>query len=73
MSLIDEAKKRLKKAARKKHGKIKPCKPAYTVEGDMVIFWYNTLDDSTHLIHTHVIHEEVVKCVKNPVSRCTHF
>ncbi|MBD3315151.1 MAG: hypothetical protein GF344_05145 [Chitinivibrionales bacterium] len=53
---MNQIKKKLIEIATKKHEKIYPCvsrgslDECFTVEGDRIMFWYNTEDHSTHLI-----------------------
>jgi hypothetical protein len=60
----ENIKKRLIEAAEKKYGKIKPCSPAFFEDRGIVYFWFNSIDKSTHLLHTHIIHEEDIKKIE---------
>jgi len=53
---MNELKKRMIETARRRHNRIFPCasflnlEDSFTVEGQKLIFWYNTEDHSTHLV-----------------------
>jgi hypothetical protein len=49
----ENIKKRLIEAAEKKYGGIKPCSPAFFEDRGIVYFWFNSMDNSTHLLHIH--------------------
>lgn len=58
------------KEAKKKHKKIYPCPKnkdldsCFTKNKDMLLFWYNTEDNSTHLI-TKKVKSEIIENKRN--------
>lgn len=53
---MEQAKSAMIKEARRTYKNIFPCSnrkslaDCFTVEGDLLLFWFNTEDNSTHLI-----------------------
>ncbi len=53
---MNRIKKDLMEAARQQYSKIFPCgsmdrvEDGFTVEGKLLLFWFNTEDNSTHLL-----------------------
>lgn len=53
---MEQAKYAMINEAKKTYKKIYPCSnrkslsDCFTIEGDLLLFWFNTADNSTHLI-----------------------
>jgi hypothetical protein len=58
---MNEIKTILLKRARDRHQLIQPCYPntsfddCFTVEDNKVLFWYNTIDQSTHVDYAELV------------------
>ena len=58
--IIEVAKKKLIESAKKKYGEIEPCGDnPFREDGGVLYFWFNSPDESTRLIHTHLIQEKI--------------
>jgi len=59
-SIQETVKKRLIESAKSQYGEIVPCgDQPFTEQDDMIFFWFNDMSDSTHMTHTHLIHEDL--------------
>ena len=71
---MNELKTRMIKKAEKKHKKIFPCakktqfEECFTKNNDFVFFWYNTEDQSTHVI-TEVLEKNVKREVRSGTAK----
>lgn len=58
-SILTAAKENLIESAKSQYGNIAPCGDnPFTEYDDMLFYWFDTPDQSTHMKHTHLIHTE---------------